>query len=356
MPIIIKKMPSNTLADLQAMLQQAIELEHSTIPPYLTANFTLYSQTSTTNSQISKIIGSVLGEEMLHMTLACNVLNAIGGSPVINSPTFIPSYPGHLAGGVEAGLKVGLEKFSINLVQYVFMEIERPEDQLNIPGSSAPVPDDGTTIGEFYGQIITLMNKLGETIFTGNSANQVTFPQFYPSNVLFPVTNLSTAIQAINIIVDQGEGNSSSLDPMVDPNKTEGKPEPSHFYRFEQIVVGKSLEPVYNPRTGTIKSYDFNGPPVPFDPTQVINMYPNPNSSDYPTSSLAFENNKLFNYNYTSLLNCLHETFNGNPDKISTALGLMFSLRLYALKLLAIQHPKYPGYQAGPTFEYQPTL
>jgi hypothetical protein len=30
---------------------------------------------------------------MLHMTIAANVLNAIGGAPFIDSPTFIPDFP-----------------------------------------------------------------------------------------------------------------------------------------------------------------------------------------------------------------------------------------------------------------------
>jgi rubrerythrin len=78
-------------------MQTAIELEHATIPTYLTANFTLFN---TGNDQISELIGSVLGEEMLHLSIACNVLNAIGGSPVLNKPGFIPRYPGTLCPAV----------------------------------------------------------------------------------------------------------------------------------------------------------------------------------------------------------------------------------------------------------------
>ena len=36
------------------------------------------------------IIHSVVVEEMLHMTTAANVLNAVGGAPLIDSPTFRP--------------------------------------------------------------------------------------------------------------------------------------------------------------------------------------------------------------------------------------------------------------------------
>lgn len=236
------------------------------------------------------------------------------------------------------------------------MEIEEPENPINIP-SDVQSYSEGQTIGEFYNGIITLMTTLEQnaqsqkppqTIFTGNPANQVTFPEYYPANVLFPVTDLASATNAINIIIDQGEG--SSTDPFVEPGDSGQGAEPAHYYRFEQIVLGKTLVQQAN------GSYAFNGPPIPFDPTQVINMWPNPTMSEFPKGTLAYENCRLFNYNYTSLLNSLHDTFNGQPQNISTALGVMFSLRLYAVKLLAQPHPLHPGFMAGPSFEYQPTL
>ena len=33
-------------------------------------------------------------------------------------------------------------------------------------------------------------------------------------------------------------------------------------------------------------------------------------------------------------------------------MGLMFSVRLYALELLALPDPNNPGFVAGPSFEY----
>ena len=79
--------------DLYPWLQNAIELEHSTIPPYLTAMFSLKPGT---NDEIARLIGSIVHEEMLHMTIVGNILIAIGGHPAINVPRFIPKYPGHL--------------------------------------------------------------------------------------------------------------------------------------------------------------------------------------------------------------------------------------------------------------------
>jgi len=68
-------------------LQNAIELEHSTIPPYL---YALYSLAPGANKEVAEIIESVVIEEMLHITLASNVLNALGGTPVLDRPDGVP--------------------------------------------------------------------------------------------------------------------------------------------------------------------------------------------------------------------------------------------------------------------------
>ena len=67
-----------TLESLREHLQWAIELEHFTLPPYLCA---LYSLDAIRNPEASEVVASVLVEEMLHMTLAANLLNAVGGRP-----------------------------------------------------------------------------------------------------------------------------------------------------------------------------------------------------------------------------------------------------------------------------------
>src|SRR5262245_35167673 len=67
-----------TLESLRQHLQWAIELEHCTIPPYLCA---LYSLDAVRNPEACEVVASVFVEEMLHMALAGNLLNAVGGHP-----------------------------------------------------------------------------------------------------------------------------------------------------------------------------------------------------------------------------------------------------------------------------------
>ncbi len=355
--ILLKNIQINSIESLRDAVQKAIELEHATIPPYLTANFTL---TNTGNDEISKLIGSVVGEEMLHLSIACNLLNAIGGSPVLNKPGFIPEYPGPLPGGVEEGLIVPIAKFSKQLIKDKFMAIEKPEDPIDIKlmRTAAFEEKKEITIGEFYNKIIANMKALEEraqencnTIFTGDPSYQMANGKWFPEQELFAINDLDSAEKAINIIIDQGEG--TSMDPFVnldDLGPGEAAPEPAHYYRFEEIYKGKKLVKVKD--SSTKVGYSYSGADIPYDPSKVPNMKENPKMNDYPVDSPAYTNSKFFNYNYTSLLNSLHITFNGKPDTIDKAMGLMFAIRLYALRLLTTPDPNNPGYVAGPSFEY----
>jgi rubrerythrin len=323
---------------LRSALQSAVELEHATIPTYL---YALYSLAPGKNEEIRELIASVVIEEMSHMALACNILNAIGGSPVIDDPNFIPRYPGPLPGGVESQLVVPLERFSPRLVHHVFMEIEEPEEPLEFQVTEV-VPE--RTIGQFYTGINEQIQQLGDSIFTGNQDLQVT--GVFADLGLIAVHDADSAGDAITTIVEQGEGTPlSPLDPEHDP---------AHYYRFGEIFHGRKLipnpEPPPHPRPDQL--YVYGGDPIPFDAGGVLPVPANPKLSDYPAGSQAHSACNAFNYTYTSVLKSLHDTFNGHPDRLPAAIGLMESLKIQALALMAIPLPQ--GGNAGPSFEYQP--
>lgn len=328
---------SKTSSGIYGGLQTAIELEHSTLPPYL---YALYSVDPRKNGCIYDLIFSIVKQEMLHMSLACNILNAINGSPVIDRPDFIPHYPGPLPGSVEEGLIVGLCPFTKELVKETFMVIEEPEDPLHIPISrtAAAVLPPVRTIGEFYDRIKAQIIAISKhkNIFKGDPRKQLTVG----FNDLIKVTDVDSAVAAINLIVEQGEGTRSSpLDP---------EHEPAHYYRFEEIYVGKTLRA--NPAPGP--PYVFGDPPIPFDETGVTPLVTNPKASQYPKGSQAFITNNNFNFTYTSMLKMLHRVFNGEPDRIAPAVQLMESMKQQALYLMTMEVQR--GLFAGPSFEYRP--
>ncbi|MDO7874759.1 ferritin-like protein [Hymenobacter sp. ASUV-10] len=333
----------DTLAGMHQALQSAIKLEHSTIPPYL---YALYSLKPGYNEEIRQLIHSIVSEEMLHMSLACNILNAIGGQPNIDSPGFIPTYPGPLPGTVEHGLIVPLKPFSLELLSSVFMVIEEPENPLHFPQQrlmSGEVPET-RTIGQFYDAIKQALLAHGKDWFTGNPDLQVS------SWGIPAVTDLTSALAAIDLIVEQGEGTKDSpLDP---------EDEPAHYYRFAEIYYGHQLRPNPNvqPDTPPNQKYIYDGPVIPFDPAGVWPALTNPRLQDYAPGSIPLYACQNFSYTYTGVLKALHKTFNGQPDYLRTAIGLMESLKAQAQIIMATPAALGVSANAGPTFEYLPVL
>lgn len=330
---------AHKLEELYPLVQKAIELEHATIPPYLTAMFSLKPGTE---KEIWDIIHSIVIEEMMHMTISANILNALGGSPSINNPKFVPEYPGPLPMGIGDGLIVGLAKYSKEQVKSVFMEIEEPEEPLDIPVKTKMMAEAAPqfhTIGEFYMALSKKIEEIAPDNLPGDAAKQVTSP-FFSSDLLFPILTKQDAIKAIDIIVEQGEGTETS------PIDFDG--EIAHYYRFEELYVGKRLEKDESEKVG----YSFSGPVIPFDPANVQPILSNTKASMFSPGSEERRRVDEFNASYQSLLNGLHLTFNGNPDMLKDTIGLMFDIKLYGEKLCGIPFPGKKGVNIGPPFEY----
>lgn len=326
---------------VKTALQAAVKLEHSTIPPYL---YALYSLNEEKNPDIAAIIQSVVVEEMLHMTLACNVLNALGGSPEIDTPDFIPDYPGNLPGGVDSSLKVGLAPFSMPQLE-AFLEIEHPLSPIPIPDPHALGAEEGITIGQYYGQIIDEIRGLKDADFASTPSRNQIDDTLMPE--AFAVTSIETAVQALHTIIDQGEGTPET------PREVGGTGEDvyAHFYRFQQIQAGSMLVDA----PGKKPPFTFTGRQIIMDlsPDGVYPVPSNPTSKLYPQGSAARAAFDTFNYTYTSLLKALHATFNGAPENLRPAIGLMMSLKSQGKGMMSGDPA---GEYIGPSFEYLAVL
>ena len=83
------------------------------------------------------------------------------------------------------------------------------------------------TIGQFYAAIADQIKALSRRadIFTGDQARQVTHDLGIEE--LVAITDLDSALAAIEVIVEQGEGTTQT------PTDDEG--ELAHYYRFAEI-------------------------------------------------------------------------------------------------------------------------
>jgi hypothetical protein len=340
--LYLRRRKLETVEDLRSWLLGAVRLELSTIPPYLTA---LYSIVPGTNRDIAGILRHIAIQEMLHMCLACNLLNAVGGRPTLNAPGFRPTFPGPLPMGIgnEPGdpFIVPLRKFSLELVQSVFMVIEEPEDPLQFPvrrmAALAPTEPDYHTIGEFYRSLGAVISRLGPPIFTGDPGRQV--KGWFPADELFPVVDVPTAERAIRVIVSQGEGTKTR------PLDAEGGL--AHYYLYSEIVKGRRLVEDRSVPQG----YSYSGAPIVFDPGGVFPMVDNPGQVALPSNSLVARLANQFDQTYTALLNSLQATVDGDPSQLDVAIGLMYGLRLEAQQLMATPIPGGRG-NAGPRWQF----
>ena len=87
-------------------------------------------------------------------------------------------------------------------------------------------------------------------------------------------------------------------------------------------------------------------------------MTSNPRMSKYKPGSNAYRQAERFNKVYTKMLKSLENVFNGRPETLRDALGLMYSVSLHLKKLvrMPIDDDGDPdvGPNAGPTFEFKP--
>lgn len=303
-------------SDLHDLLQKALELEHATVPLYLTA---LFSLVPGTNEEIAATLRSVVREEMLHFAIVANVVTALGGRPVIDDACVVPTYPGELPMGVAGGLRLHLDRMSIDQCRD-FVTVEAPDDPVTRGAASGT-----TTIGDFYAAIIDKIRELGDAGFGNPSAPQVVSPWFR-SDQLFAITDVASATRALELVVRQGEGTSAS------PFEEDGTGELAHFYQFSEIVEKKRLAV---DRAGR---YRYIGAPVVLDTANVYALQRDPEPPP-GTDGEAVLLSSEFDACYRRLLACLQTAFDGRPDALGAAMGLMFELRVAALAMITSPVP-----------------
>jgi hypothetical protein len=334
----------DTLDDLRRHLQWAIELEHATIPPYLCA---LYSLDPDRNADAVPVIGSVFAEEMLHLALAANLLNAVGGEPRLDTPELLPPYPHPLPHG-DRSVHVHLYPFGAQALE-LFLRIEQPAS-----ADAPPQTDEYQTIGQFYAAIEAgirkLCDQLGENeVFCGDPKRQIgELHMRSGGGAVIPVSDMKSALAALTEIMEQGEG--AGRTEVWDGDRDVFHPnrdEVAHFYRFQELKHGRRYQTGDTPRSGP------TGEEIAVDLDGVLPMRPNPRTTDYPEGSEIRVAQEAFNNTYCLLLYQLEQAFNGNPSQLGATVGTMYQLKAQAQALMKM--PSGDGTTtAGPTFEYVP--
>ncbi|TQF01363.1 hypothetical protein E6W39_02815 [Kitasatospora acidiphila] len=288
---------------------------------------------------------------MLHMTLVANMLNAVGGKPVVADPRFVTDYPAKLPYAKEQ-VPIALRNFGPEAIR-TGLWIERPERIDELPGAGeGPDPRGWTSIGQFYATIREGMIRLAERhpdLFSGKLEYQIGPEDFYNSGgMAFPVTDLPSALKAIELIAEQGEGLPGSI---YNPDRRlfGQAREVAHYFRFMEIHQERRYGPLDTPASGP------TGPALPVDWTAAYRIDPEAKVADYPPGSEVRTAADRFNRVYARLLRLLDRSFNGEPEQLRAAVPVMLELRDLARQLYANPHPDphkvAHGLHASPTFE-----
>jgi hypothetical protein len=343
-------------------LSKAAELEHLIICQYLYAAFSLKRDATEglPDDMVQTVNGwrhtlfSIAEQEMLHMALVQNLLTSIGGGPHLARPNFpVPprSFP--------ARIQIALLPFGEQALRH-FAFLERPEgepieDATDFQAAVAqaqPLPDvdedeigpitaDFETISHLYRSIedglSTLSERIGEQrLFVGPLSAQATGEHFrFPE--LVAVHDLATATQAIETIVEQGEG-------------ARGEWQQSHFGRLLGVL------------DAFMTARDAN---ADFDPTRPVlraHVRPVESGADVPLISWHFTVRiaDLLNAVYEVTLQVLARYFNHTDEseaQLQALADVAFFLMEECISVLGeivTRLPvggEYPGRTAGPAFE-----
>jgi hypothetical protein len=332
-------MPISDPASLKRHLQVALTVELSTIPPYLCALYSLHDGTNTT---VASLIRSVVMEEMLHMALVANLLNAIGGSPRLDRAKDVPSYPTCLPHSADA-FTVHLRPFGESAVE-TFLRIERPA-----PPGAPPEPDRFHTIGQFYAAIkdaFRLLSKSHDLFVKGRDKYQVTGEQWYYGGGGEPIRvhDLRSATRAIEEIAHQGEGLPHSI---FDGDEQFGQvDELAHYFRFKEIQAGRRYRSTDTPLSRP------SGAELPVNWSAVYPMCADPTAERYRNQPEIHRLMVDFNRSYTQLLLRLQQAFGGSPQLLRDAVPIMYELKYKAQELMRIPSGDADGTTVGPGFEF----
>ncbi len=342
------------LTGLHRHLHAAMQLEHATIPPYLTA---LYSILPGTNTEAFDIIRAVAVEEMLHLTLVGNLLNAVGGKPDLSSAGFVASYPAKLPDG-EDDFAVDCQRFSPEAIE-TFLKIERPASlnhgheggrtvkrarhasAISASHAGPDAEEQFFSIGEFYKAIADgldrLHSEMGDALFSGDPAHQIG-PEYYYSGGggLIAITDLATAKAALDLIAEQGEGVTDSI--------FDDDGEIAHYYRFQQLILGRYYQ------IGDTRDAPSGGV-VPVDWESVYPIRTNARLDDYQIGSDLRTVAEEFNKTYAGFLDRLTSAFNGAPSEFIPAVGDMFHIKDLFYRLMRQPIESSSAECGAPTFE-----
>jgi hypothetical protein len=307
---------------LKEMLQDAVTFEFTTIPAYLYMIWSI-DISRPIGAEIEGKLVDIVRDEMLHMSLCCNMLVSIGGQPKLFDKHFTPSYPAAFPGGIHRGVKARLLAYSPTAIKQ-FMLVEYPKITPIAPacqGESQPIPK---TVGQFYDELLREFHKVNPQF--GNEQHQIEWGNVGGDDGehLFKIRSMADVERAIAAITSQGEGSDGQI--------YEGQ-DLSHYYELAQLCHGQYLQKQPDGK------WDFSGqlispPEQVFNPAEPCSWHQvNCGDSDLELSRHSRKETlpqdivnslDMFNANYSDMLKGLENAWaTGSTSELWKAIEIM---------------------------------
>ncbi len=210
------------------------------------------------------------------------------------------------------------------------------------------------TIGQLYNGIIKLLEALVKTlgadkVFIKDHSRQIAPEHYYNSGgEIIKVTDLKSAKEAIELIIEQGEGTEDNIWEMT--NNQKPVRELSHYYKFVEIKEGRRYLP-----SQTDPNEMPMGAPLDVRWDKIFPMKRDVKTADYPDNeagkALAASSHH-FDMGYRTLLEHLQMAFTGQQEKMRDAIMIMFKMKYAAIDLMRTPFPGEEGVNAGPGFQF----
>ncbi|MEU5836284.1 ferritin-like domain-containing protein [Streptomyces diacarni] len=312
--------------------------------------------------------GSLLGvarEEMIHFLLVNNIIMAMGEPfhlPVIDFATLNTELP--------VPLDLALEPLSIGSLQR-YIALEQPAASVPVlHGASAPTgtPErrrfTWSTISELYAGIREGLSRVPDLFLVERGRGGGEHHLFLRETIdtenpdyQLEVDDLPSALFAIDVITEQGEGGAAVTAPAPPRGRADTGPaaparEVSHFHTFTRIGELLAEERVPGP----------HGRRVLWNPAYPVlrnpSLHPGEGNRTQVTHPTARTVAQLFNRSYHLALQLMAQHFGQQPDAslrrsqlMNASIDVMTGMMRPLAELLVTMDSGHRGRTAGPTFE-----
>jgi hypothetical protein len=196
------------------------------------------------------------------------------------------------------------------------------------------------SIGDFYGEIERGLRHLqtheesgGATLVSGDPEAQVVIGECFP--YAGPVVDLDSALFAIDVITEQGEGGGRRIYGDFD--------ELSHVYRLEQILRGRHYQHGDAPGWPSGRTFQV-------DWTAVHPVAVDARIDDYAVGTPVRALVDGFAGTYAGFRRTLTDAYSGTPKLLDRAFATMFDLRDLLPRIVEQPLVTHAGLRAAPVF------